>query len=310
MNKKLYLAPMDDVTDRAFRQLCKENGADFTYTEFVSIESLVRNVDKSFNKISFSNIERPIGIQIFGNNLKSFLGSIKIIEKYNPDEININCGCPVKKITNKGCGSALLKDIKGLITILKELTKITNVPITIKTRLGWDENSIIIEDFVLRLQEIGIKKVIIHARTRSQMYSGNVNLEYLKNIKDNKDIKIEIIGNGDVVDIDSYNKMLNTRVDGVMIGRGSIGNPWIFNDLKNNIIKQRSINEIINTVKRHIELLLQFKDEKQSILSLRKHFSKYFKNIKNFKEYKIKLITENRMNNIINILNEINEKYG
>ena len=310
MKKKIYLAPMDDITDRAFRQLCKENGADFTYTEFVSIESLIRNIDKSFNKISFSEIERPIGIQIFGNNINSFLESIKIIEKYNPDEININCGCPVKKIINKGCGSALLKNINSLITTLKELIKISKIPITIKTRLGWDENSIIIEDFVLNLQEIGIKKVIIHARTRSQMYSGILKLEYLKNLKNNKNINIEIIGNGDVTDIESYNRMLETGVDGVMIGRGAIGNPWIFNDLKNNKIKSRNISEIVNTIKRHIELLLQFKDEKQSIISLRKHFSKYFKNIKNFKEYKIKLITENKIDNIINILNKINNEYS
>ena len=159
MNIPLYLAPMDDITDRAFRELCKENGVDFVFTEFVAADSLIREVDKSFKKITFSDIERPLGIQIFGNNVKSMVEAAKIAEKYNPDEININCGCPVKKIVNKGCGSALLKDIDNLIDIVKNVVNITNIPISVKTRLGWDENNIIIEDLVLRLQDIGVKKV-------------------------------------------------------------------------------------------------------------------------------------------------------
>ena len=309
---------MDDITDRSFRELCKENGADFVFTEFVAADSLIREVDKSFKKITFSDIERPLGIQIFGNNVKSMIEAAKIAEKYNPDEININCGCPVKKIVNKGCGSALLKDIDNLIDIVKNVVNITKIPITVKTRLGWDENNIIIEELVLKLQDIGVKKVIVHCRTRSQMYSGNANYDYLKMLKDNKNITIPIIGNGDVVDYLSYHKMLETNVDGIMIGRGSIGNPWIFNDLKcynkkidNNDfndnddykIKLRPLDEIFKMIKRHIELSLKYNEEWKTILSLRKHYSGYFKNIPNSKIIRLKLMNFEKTSELLDFIN-------
>ena len=325
MNIPLYLAPMDDITDRAFRELCKENGADFVFTEFVAADSLIREVDKSFKKITFSDIERPLGIQIFGNNVKSMVEAAKIAEKYNPDEININCGCPVKKIVNKGCGSALLKDIDNLIDIVKNVVNIINIPISVKTRLGWDENNIIIEDLVLRLQDIGVKKVIIHCRTRSQMYSGKADYSYLKKIKDNKNITISIIGNGDVVDCVSYKNMVDTNVDGVMIGRGSIGNPWIFNDLKcrnfnindlNNDdfiknddykLKLRPLDEILKMIRRHIDLSLKYNEEWKTILSLRKHYSGYFKNIPNSKVIRLKLMNFEKIDELLDFID--NFKY-
>lgn len=310
---------MDDITDRAFRELCKENGVDFVFTEFVAADSLIREVDKSFKKITFSDIERPLGIQIFGNNVNSMVEAAKIAEKYNPDEININCGCPVKKIVNKGCGSALLKDIDNLINIVKNVVGITNIPVTVKTRLGWDENNIIIEDLVLRLQDIGVKKVIIHCRTRSQMYSGKADYSYLKKIKDNKNITIPIIGNGDVVDYVSYYKMLRTNVDGVMIGRGSIGNPWIFNDLKckkfdinylnddDYKINLRPLDEIFKMIRRHIELSLKYNEEWKTILSLRKHYSGYFKNIPNSKVIRLKLMNFEKIDELLDFID--NYKY-
>jgi len=319
VNIPLYLAPMDDITDRAFRELCKENGVDFVFTEFVAADSLIREVDKSFKKITFSDIERPLGIQIFGNNVNSMVEAAKIAEKYNPDEININCGCPVKKIVNKGCGSALLKDIDNLINIVKNVVGITNIPVTVKTRLGWDENNIIIEDLVLRLQDIGVKKVIIHCRTRSQMYSGKADYSYLKKIKDNKNITIPIIGNGDVVDYVSYYKMLRTNVDGVMIGRGSIGNPWIFNDLKckkfdinylnddDYKINLRPLDEIFKMIRRHIELSLKYNEEWKTILSLRKHYSGYFKNIPNSKVIRLKLMNFEKIDELLDFID--NYKY-
>lgn len=310
---------MDDITDRAFRELCKENGADFVFTEFVAADSLIREVDKSFKKITFSDIERPLGIQIFGNNVNSMVEAAKIAEKYNPDEININCGCPVKKIVNKGCGSALLKDIDNLIDIVKNVVNITNIPVTVKTRLGWDENNIIIEDLVLRLQDIGVKKVIIHCRTRSQMYSGKADYSYLKKIKDNKNITIPIIGNGDVVDYVSYKNMVDTNVDGVMIGRGCIGNPWIFNDLKcknfdiNDLndddykINLRPLDEIFKMIRRHIELSLKYNEEWKTILSLRKHYSGYFKNIPNSKVIRLKLMNFEKIDELLDFID--NYKY-
>lgn len=310
---------MDDITDRAFRELCKENGVDFVFTEFVAADSLIREVDKSFKKITFSDIERPLGIQIFGNNVKSMVEAAKIAEKYNPDEININCGCPVKKIVNKGCGSALLKDIDNLINIVKNVVDITNIPVTVKTRLGWDESNIIIEDLVLRLQDIGVKKVIIHCRTRSQMYSGKADYSYLKKIKDNKNITIPIIGNGDVVDYVSYKNMVDTNVDGIMIGRGCIGNPWIFNDLKckkfdiNDLndddykINLRPLDEIFKMIRRHIELSLKYNEEWKTILSLRKHYSGYFKNIPNSKVIRLRLMNFEKIDELLDFID--NYKY-
>ena len=311
MSIPLYLAPMDEVSNRAFRELCKENGADFVYTEFVAADSLIRQVDKSLKKISFSDKERPLGIQIFGNNKNSMVEAAKIAERYNPDEININCGCPVKKIVDKGCGSALLKDIDNLVDIINEVIKITNIPISVKTRLGWDEKNIIIEDLVLKLQDIGVKKIIIHCRTKSQMYTGKADYSYLKKIKDNKNITIPIVGNGDVVDYESYANMLNTNVDGIMIGRAALGNPWIFNELKskNDIIcsdiKAHTIKEIFQMINRHIELSLKYDDEKSTIISLKKHYSNYFKSIPNSKILRLKLMKFENITGLLSYIKDI-----
>ena len=298
----LYLAPMDDVTDKAFRILCKEYGADGVYTEFVAAESLIRDVKKSFTKITFSEDERPIGIQIFGNNIPSMQQAALIAQKLKPDEININCGCPVKKIVTKNCGAALLKEPDKLIEIIKKVVNIVDIPVTVKTRLGWDDNSIIIEELVQKLQDIGVKKVIIHARTKVQMYSGEVKLDYLKKIKENKNIKIPIIGNGDVYNLETALKMQDTGVDGIMIGRAAIGHPWIFNDLKNNVSDRKNINEIIYIVKKHLAMANDYFGEKYTIISLKKHYSNYFKNISNSKNLKMQLINAKTIKEILELL--------
>ena len=256
----LYLAPMDDVTDKAFRILCKEHGADGVYTEFVAAESLIRDVKKSFTKITFSEDERPIGIQIFGNNIPSMQQAALIAQKLKPDEININCGCPVKKIVIKNCGAALLKEPDNLIEIIKKVVNIVDIPVTVKTRLGWDDNSIIIEELVQKLQDIGVKKVIIHARTKVQMYSGEV------------------------------------------IGRAAIGHPWIFNDLKNNVSDRKNINEIIYIVKKHLSMANDYFGEKYTIISLKKHYSNYFKNISNSKNFKMQLMNAKTIKEILELL--------
>ncbi len=309
-SKKLYLAPMDGVTDRAFRELCKLHGADFVYNEFVSADSIIRNVEKSLKKIEFSDCERPIGIQIFGNNSDTIAKAAQIVEsRYNPDEININCCCPMRNITDKGCGAALLKDINCLVNIIENVIKATKTPITVKTRLGWDEKNIIIEELVIKLQNIGVKKIIIHCRTRSQMFTGFPRYEYLSQLKSNNNINIEIIGNGNVVDLESYKNMLNTGVNGVMIGRGAIGNPWIFSNLKNLKIEKIDSYRLIETVEEHIRLSLKYTNEKYTILTMKKHYSGYFKNLPYFKNFKIKLMMSNKIGDVIKILKEIRSEY-
>jgi nifR3 family TIM-barrel protein len=302
----LYLAPMDDVTDTVFRQLCKEEGADFVYTEFVAAESLIRDVKKSFDKIIFSDEQRPIGIQIFGNNIFSMQQAALIAQRYKPDEININCGCPVKKIVSKGCGAALLKYPEELLKIVKAVIDVVDIPVSVKTRLGWDDNSIIIDELVERLQDIGVQKVIIHARTKEQMYSGNIKIEYLRNIKENKNIKIPIIGNGNVVDFDTALKMQETNVDGIMIGRAAIGNPWIFSDIKNKKVQKRNLEEIVEMVKKHLLMLKEYYNEKYAVINLKKHYANYFKGFNNAKNIRVRLMNSENINDIISNINDVN----
>lgn len=282
---------MDDVTDTPFRWLCKEQGADFVYTEFVAAESLTHNAKKSLQKIKINAYEHPIGIQLYGNDTATLQQAAIIVNAYHPDEININCGCPMKKIACKGRGAALLKDTDLLISLVRGVIEVTNIPVTVKTRLGWDEESIIIEDLVLRLQDVGVKKVIVHARTRAQMYGGTVRLEYLKKLKSNSNIQITIIGNGDVTDIASYEAMVSTGVDGVMIGRAAIGNPWIFNDIKNQNIRERTIEERFKMIKHHLNLCKDYADERYAVMMLKKHYASYLKNIHNSKELRLQLYT-------------------
>lgn len=298
----LYLAPMDEISDYPFRVLCKRHGAYFVYTDFIAADSLIRNVDKSTSAMETTLQEENVGVQIFGNNVESLQEAAKIVEKYKPQEININCGCPIHKIVSHGSGAALLQDPEKMIRIVKGVVDVVDIPVSVKTRLGWDSKSIFIEELVYALQKVGVAKVIVHARTRAQMYSGNAQWEYLQRIKDNKSITIPIIGNGDVVDYNSAMKMQETGVDGIMIGRGAIGNPWIFNDIKNNNITPRDLKSIIETVKEHISLSMSIYDEMKALTLLKKHYHGYFKNMYGAKNIRTRLYSATTMNDILRLL--------
>lgn len=301
----LYLAPMDEITDYPFRALCKRHGADFVYTDFIAADSLIRNVDKSIRTLQDTLREENVGVQIFGNNVESLQEAAKIVEKYKPQEININCGCPIHKIVSHGSGAALLKDPERMVKIVKAIVDVVDIPVSVKTRLGSDSKSIIIEELVYELQKVGVAKVIVHARTRAQMYSGDPQWEYLKRIKDNKSITIPIIGNGDVVDYNSAMKMQETGVDGIMIGRGAIGNPWIFNDIKSNNTTQRDLKTIIETVKEHLSLYMSIYDEMKALMLLKKHYHGYFKNMYNAKNIRTRLYSATTMNEVLRLLDSV-----
>ncbi|MDR2401863.1 MAG: tRNA dihydrouridine synthase DusB [Cytophagales bacterium] len=293
-NKKfpLFLAPMEGVTDPPFRFFCKKFGVDVTYTEFISSEGLIRNAEKSVKKLKISDSERPIGIQIFGHNVESMKLAATIAEEQNPDMIDINCGCPVKKVVAKGCGSALLKDIEKLQKMAAEVVRNVKIPVTVKTRLGWDRNSIVVEELVERLQDVGVQAVTIHARTRCQMYSGEADWSYIGKVKNNSRIKIPIIGNGD---INSAEKTLAYKnkwgIDGIMIGRATIGHPWIFDEIKysleNKKYERPNIEEIIL---QHMNMEKDYKNEHYAVVSLRKHYKNYFKHMPDVKNLKLQLM--------------------
>ena len=295
----ILLAPMEGVSDPSFRNICHNLGADIVYTEFISSEGLIRDAVKSSNKLNIEN-DNYIGIQIFGNNISSMIEAAKIAATKNPLVIDINCGCPVKKVVNKGCGAALLKDIDLMIDIAKNVVKhIPNIPITVKTRLGWDYKSIYIHDVVKKLQEVGIQMVTIHARTRCQMYTGEANWNYIRQIKDDKSITIPIIGNGD---IDDYIKALNYKnkynVDGIMIGRAAIGNPWIFQSIKQQMKINPSLKDRIDVLLEHANNIVKYRGEKYGILLLRKHYNHYFNAIPNFIRFKMKLMNTCTLNEL------------
>ena len=260
----LLLAPMEDVSDPPFRALCKENGADIVYTEFISSEGLIRDAAKSIQKLDIYKNERPVGIQIFGSNLESMLKSIEIVENTNPDIIDINYGCPVKKVVCKGAGAGILKDIPLMVRLTKEMVKKTKLPVTVKTRLGWDERSIKIVEVAERLQDVGIAAISIHGRTRSQMYKGKADWTLISDVKNNPRMKIPVFGNGDVDSPEAALKMKNKfGLDGAMIGRASIGNPWIFNQIKHYFkfgekLEEPRIIDKIDIVKRHYEMSVKW----------------------------------------------------
>lgn len=293
----LLLAPMEDVSDPPFRALCKEMGADVVYTEFISSEGLIRNAHKSIVKLDIFEKERPVGIQIFGANLESMLQSIDIVESVNPDIIDINFGCPVKKVVSKGAGAGILKDIDLMVKLTKEMCKRTKLPVTIKTRLGWDENSIRIVEVAERLQDVGAKAISIHGRTRAQMYKGEANWKPIAEVKNNPRMFIPVFGNGDVNSPEKAQLMKDEYgLDGAMIGRASIGNPWFFNQVKEFFktgkhMKQPSILERIHVAKRHLEMSIKWKGERLGVLETRRHYSNYFKGIQDFKPHRTQLVT-------------------
>ena len=307
----LLLAPMEDVSDPPFRALCKKNGADLMFTEFISSEGLIRDAEKSVQKLDIYEYERPIGIQIFGDKIESMRQAAEIAEKAKPEIIDINYGCPVKKVACKGAGAGILLDLPKMQSMTKEIVDAVNVPVTVKTRLGWDENSIKIVEVAKRLQDVGIKALTIHGRTRKQMYKGEANWEYIAKVKNDPQIQIPIFGNGD---IDSSEKALEYKnrynVDGIMIGRASIGYPWIFNEIKNFInknkkIKKPSLHERIDTVKRHLGFSIEWKGETLGLIEMRRHYTNYFRGIENFKKFRMQLIESSSYEESLETLNNI-----
>tara|TARA_B100000242_G_scaffold178554_1_gene128079 strand:+ start:91 stop:1077 length:987 start_codon:yes stop_codon:yes gene_type:complete len=307
----LLLAPMEDVSDPPFRALCKEQGADVVYTEFISSEGLIRNAAKSRIKLDIYEAERPVGIQIFGANLDSMLQSVDIVSKTNPDIIDINFGCPVKKVVSKGAGAGILKDIPHMVRLTKEMVKRTKIPITVKTRLGWDENTIKIVEVAERLQDVGAKAISIHGRTRSQMYKGTADWKPIAQVKNNPRMYIPVFGNGDV---DSPEKAAKMRddfgLDGAMIGRAAIGNPWFFQQVKRFLNKGKSVEkpsfiERTKTARRHLEMAISWKGPKLGVFETRRHYSNYFKSIPDLKPFKQRLVREDNPKKVFSILSEI-----
>ena len=307
----LLLAPMEDVSDPPFRALCKENGADLMYTEFISSEGLIRDAAKSVKKLDIFEYERPIGIQIFGNDIESMRQATEVTTQANPDIIDINYGCPVKKVACKGSGAGILQDIPKMVKMTAEIVKSTHLPVTVKTRLGWDESTKYIVGVAERLQDVGIQAISIHGRTRKQMYKGEADWTLIGEVKNNPRMHIPVFGNGDV---DTPEKALENKnrygVDGVMIGRASIGYPWIFNEIKHFMatgehLDPPTIEQRINVAKRHLEMSIKWKGEKLGIVEMRRHYANYFKGIPHLKEFRIKLVTETNPEILFQTLDEI-----
>jgi nifR3 family TIM-barrel protein len=307
----LLLAPMEDVSDPPFRAICKEKGADLMFTEFISAEGLIRDVTKSVKKLDIYDYERPIGIQIFGDNIESMRKAAGRAEEADPELIDINYGCPVKKVACKGAGAGILLDLPKMQTMTAEIVKRINKPVTVKTRLGWDESSIRILEVVKRLQDAGIQAITIHGRTRKQMYRGSADWHPIAEVKNHPDIHIPIFGNGD---IDSAEKALDYKntygVDGIMIGRASIGNPWIFNEVKHyiqtgSLLPAPDFHEKLTAVRNHLDFSIKWKGEKKGIYEMRRHYTNYFKGIPNFKSYRTRLVQAPTYVQVLEILDEV-----
>lgn len=312
----LLLAPMEDVSDPPFRALCKENGADVVYTEFISSEGLIRDAAKSTMKLDIYEAERPVGIQIFGANLDSMLKSVEIVERTKPDIIDINFGCPVKKVVSKGAGAGILKDIDLMVSLSKEMVKHTNLPVTVKTRLGWDHDSIKIVEVAERLQDVGIKAISIHGRTRAQMYKGDADWAPIAAVKNNPRMHIPVFGNGDVNTPERAMEMRDKYgLDGAMIGRASIGYPWFFREVKHFFETgthrtKPTMQERVAVAKRHLEMSIAWKGEHLGVFETRRHYTNYFKGIPNFKEYRMKMVTSDTAQGVYDAFDEVLEKFG
>ena len=312
----LLLAPMEDVSDPPFRALCKENGADVVYTEFISSEGLIRDAAKSIIKLDIYEKERPVGIQIFGANLDSMLRSVEIVEKTNPDVIDINFGCPVKKVVSKGAGAGILKDIDLMVKLTEAMVKHTKLPITVKTRLGWDHDSIKIVEVAERLQDVGCKAISIHGRTRAQMYKGNADWKPIAEVKNNPRMFIPVFGNGDVSSPEKAKEMRDIYgLDGAMIGRASIGYPWFFNEVKHYFktgehLPGPTIAERTEMARRHLQMAIDWKGECLGVVETRRHYTNYFKGIPHFKEFRLKMVTSDDPEDVFSTFDEVQLKFG
>ena len=311
----LLLAPMEDVSDPPFRLVCKQNGADLMYTEFISSEGLIRAAAKSRQKLDIFEYERPIGIQIFGSLIESMREATEIASQAQPDLIDINYGCPVKNVACRGAGASLLQDIDKMVAMTKAVVESTHLPVTVKTRLGWDDTTKNVYEVAERLQDVGIKALTIHGRTRAQMYKGQADWSLIREIKRNPRIQIPIFGNGDV---DSVEKAANWRleyeVDGIMIGRAAIGYPWIFREIKHFFatgekLAGPTLAERISVCRTHLEKSIEWKGVKTGIFEMRRHYANYFKGLPDFKEYRMRLVSLENVDDISSVLSEVEEKF-
>ena len=312
----LLLAPMEDVSDPPFRALCKENGADVVYTEFISSEGLIRDAAKSIQKLDIYEKERPVGIQIFGANMESMIQSVEIVEASKPDIIDINFGCPVKKVVSKGAGAGILKDIPLMVKLTEAMVKKTNLPITVKTRLGWDQDSIHILEVAERLQDVGCAAISIHGRTRAQMYKGEADWTPIAAVKNNPRMHIPVFGNGDVNTPEQALKMRDEYgIDGAMIGRASIGNPWFFNEVKHFFktgthMEPPTIQQKVPAARRHLEMAIDWKGELLGVLETRRHYTNYFKGIPNFKPFRTRMVTSDEAAAVFEVFDEILNEFS
>lgn len=311
----LLLAPMEDVSDPPFRRLCKMHGADMMYSEFISSEGLIRDAMKSKMKLDIFDYERPVGIQIFGGDEEAMQLSAQIVETVQPDLVDINFGCPVKKVVCKGAGAGVLKDIDLMVRLTKAVIKGTHLPVTVKTRLGWDDESINIDEVAERLQDVGVQALTVHARTRAQMYKGHSDWTHVERIKNNPRISIPVFGNGD---IDSPQKAKEYKerfgLDGMMIGRAAIGYPWIFNEIKHymktgEILAPPTMADRLEAAKNHLVWSMEWKGERLGIVEMRRHYTNYFKGIHGFKAHRQKLVTEDEPNALLALFDEIEDFY-
>jgi len=312
----LLLAPMEDVSDPPFRAVCKDKGADLMYTEFISSEGLIRDAIKSRQKLDIFDYEKPVGIQIFGGDEDSLALASKIVDATNPDLLDINFGCPVKKVALKGAGAGVLKDVDLMIRLTSACVKSTRLPVTVKTRLGWDDHTKNIEEVAERLQDSGIKALAIHGRTRAQMYKGEAQWELIAKVKENPRITIPIFGNGD---IDSAEKAVEYKnkygVDGIMIGRAAIGYPWIFNEIKHFVktgehLPSPTVEDRVEVCKKHLHRSFEWKGPKVGIFEMRRHYTNYLKGLPGIKDYRLRLVTLESVDEIVAVLDEINIKYA
>ena len=312
----LFLAPMEDVTDPSFRYICKRFGADMVTTEFISSDGLIRDAWKSRAKLNINDFERPVAIQIYGNQIEPMVEAARIAESANPDIIDINFGCPMKKIAGRGAGSGMMRDVPLMVEMTKQIVEAVNKPVTVKTRLGWDDESKNIEEIALRLQDVGIAALTIHGRTRCQLYKGEADWTLIGKVKNNPLIKIPIIGNGDVDSGEKAREMFDRYgVDAVMIGRATYGRPWIFREVRHfldtgEVLPQPSVVERVAIAKEHLAKSIEVKGERVGVLEMRRHLSNYFKGLPNFKDTRMKLVTENDPAVLFATIDSIAERWG
>ena len=315
-HEPLFLAPMEDVTDPSFRYMCKKFGADVVYTEFISSDGLIRDAWKSRAKLNIDEAERPVGIQIYGHLIEPMVEAARIAESANPDIIDINFGCPMKKIAGRGAGSGMMRDVPLMVEMTRQIVNAVKKPVTVKTRLGWDEDSKNIEEIALRLQDVGISALTIHGRTRAQLYRGEADWTLIGKVKNNPNIHIPIIGNGDVDSGAKAREMFDRYgVDGIMIGRATYGRPWIFREIHHylrtgEIMPQPSVVERVAIAKEHLAKSIEIKGEKVGILEMRRHLSNYFKGLPNFKDTRFKLVTLNDPEELVEVIDSIGERWG